>query len=131
MSVMFMIENDAVATIENYATAAFEQTGGVGNLTQSGSIFTLDFGVAIAGFGRTADLGLFNAASAPADWIDGSLVASGDAVFTNSGTGGFGDIVAGGDAGLQITFASANPGSIPRPSSSTEPTTTAPAPRWP
>ena len=90
-------------TIDNYATAAFEQTGGAGTLTQSGTIYTLDLGTIVAGQTNvTAALGLFNTASGPADLISGALTANGVTAFVNAGTGNFSAVGAGSDAPLDI-----------------------------
>jgi hypothetical protein len=97
-------------TVDNYATAAFGRISGAGSIVQSGSIFTLDLGTAVAGQVLAADLGLFNTAAGPADWITGSLTAGGDAAFSNSGTGAFGAIGAGGDAGVTIGLSSGTGG---------------------
>ena len=83
-------------TIDNYAVAAVEDTGGAGTLTGSGSAYTLNLGtVALNGTAITADLGVINAAVGPADLLGGTFTASGSTAFTNSGTAAFSGLAAG------------------------------------
>ena len=97
-------------TVDNYATAAFEAISGAVSIARSGSVFTLDLGTVVAGQALTADAGLFNTAAGPADWITGSLAARGNAAFSNSGTGAFSAVGAGGDAGLDISLSTGTAG---------------------
>ena len=93
------------ATIDNYATAAFQKASGVGSLSQVGNTYALNLGAFGTGTGDfTANLGLLNTASGPADWLNGTLVASGDTAFANIGLGGFGNVGAGGAAAFSVDF---------------------------
>ena len=59
-------------TVNNYAESAFAFGSGAGSFSQGGSIFTLDFGTVFQGSGLfTTNLLALNAASGPADLLDG------------------------------------------------------------
>jgi hypothetical protein len=89
-------------TVDNYANAELTSDG---NLTSNGigsNAFTLNLGSAIEGAASlSADLSVLNDVLGPADWLSGTLAASGSDQFTNSGFGTFGTINSGGslDAG--------------------------------
>jgi hypothetical protein len=90
-------------TVDNYATAQIELTGGVGTLTQSGTAFALNLGTVLQnGSGLVADLGVLNAASGPADLLAGSFTATSTAGFSNSGFVAFSGLVAGADERAQV-----------------------------
>ena len=93
-------------TIDNYAVAALEDTGGAGTFAGSGSAYTLNFGtIAQSATAVTADLGVINAAVGPADVLGGSFAASGSSDFTNSGTAAFSGLAAGqADTSPEVTF---------------------------
>lgn len=83
------------ATIDNYATAEIVQLSGPGMLSASGDMFRLDFGkVGIGSAPESVDLGLENAASATADLLAGSFVASGDPALVLSGFSAFAGVAA-------------------------------------
>jgi hypothetical protein len=90
-------------TVDNYATAQIELTGGVGTLTHSGTAFALNLGTVLQnGTGLVADLGVLNAVSGPADLLAGSFTATGTAGFSNSGFVAFSGLVAGADERAQV-----------------------------
>ncbi len=96
-------------TIDNYATASIEQTGGTGTLAPAdvANVYTLDLGSAEQGTGSlSTSLEVLNAAQGPAaDLLDGSFTISGNAEFANSGFGDFAGLNFGdADTDLGITL---------------------------
>jgi hypothetical protein len=90
-------------TVDNYATAQIELTGGVGTLTHSGTAFALNLGTVLQnGTALVADLGVLNAVSGPSDLLAGSFTAAGTAGFSNAGLVAFSGLVAGADERAQV-----------------------------
>ncbi|MGA3402999.1 MAG: choice-of-anchor D domain-containing protein, partial [Acetobacteraceae bacterium] len=101
------------ATIDNYATAAIEQGSGAGSLSAIGNTYTLDFGTVAAAPGEIPDsLDIANIATGQADWLSGSLTASGDAAFSDTGLGSIGTVSAGDSTPLSIDLSTANAGTF-------------------
>jgi hypothetical protein len=99
------------ATIDNYATAAIQQVGSVGALSQVGNTYTLDLGTFANGIGTVvSDLDVANTASGPADWLSGILSASGDSAFSDTGLGSFGTLGAGGTTPFSVDLSTTNSG---------------------
>ncbi len=94
-------------TVDNYATAAIQQTSGTGStLTQAGSLFTLDFGTVRSGSpALTVGLDIRNTASGPADLLSGVFAGAASGVFSEVGLTSFSGLSAGaaGDSS-SITF---------------------------
>ncbi|NND47745.1 MAG: choice-of-anchor D domain-containing protein [Woeseiaceae bacterium] len=87
-----------IGTVNNLAAALFENVGTFGTLSGSGSAFTLDFGsIALSDIGATliANLGIRNAASGPADNLDGTFASILPGMFTLSGFNPFSGLAAG------------------------------------
>ncbi len=105
------VDVPVTVTVDNYATAAIEQTGGPGTVSHAGSVYTLNLGTLIAGQGDvTADFGLFNIAGGPADWLTGSLLAAGSTAFANTGLGSIGTLGAGGGDPFTVALSTSNTG---------------------
>ena len=87
-------------TVDNYASVALHSDGA---LTATGNgTYTLDLGSAKQGAAAlTAHVTASNAASGPADWLNGAFMISGGDGYTNSGFGTFSQLAAGAstDAG--------------------------------
>jgi hypothetical protein len=84
-------------TVDNYADPVI--TSG-GSLTVSGTNYILNLGTAVLGAAPlTAALSVGNAATGPADWLNGTFAVSGAAAFSNSGFAGFGTLAAGSSLG--------------------------------
>ena len=67
-------------TVNNYATAALQQSSGPGTLVHSGSVYTLDLGsIAQDTSDVIAGLNIANTATGPADWLTGTMSRNGDA----------------------------------------------------
>jgi len=84
------------AQVNNLANAHFGLFSGVGVLTQSGNVFTLDLGNIFLGSSRAATLRLDNFITGPADDLSGgmfNLAAAND--FSFSGFGPLGTLAAG------------------------------------
>jgi hypothetical protein len=83
--------------VDNYANAELTSDG---NLTSNGvgtNAFTLNLGSATeGGTALSANLEVLNSVLGPADWLSGTLAASGSGQFTNAGFGAFGTINAAG-----------------------------------
>ncbi len=84
-------------TVDNYATAAMEQTGGNGSMTPNATVsntYTLDLGSTEQYTNPlTADLAEINAAAGPAaDQLDGSYTITGDSEYADTGFGAFSGI---------------------------------------
>ena len=100
-------------TVYNYATATVQNFGTVGRLTQSGSIETFDLGTFSVGAGAgviAASLDVANTATGPADWLIGSLTATGDAALTDIGLGTLGTLYASNSHGFTIDLSTAHAG---------------------
>jgi len=83
-------------TVENSATAAFENISGFGTFTNSGTLWSLNLGTVSEGSAPLAiDLGVLNAAAGESDLLSGSLAASGPSAFTASGLAAFSNLAAG------------------------------------
>jgi len=86
--------------VNNYARSAFQQVAGSGSFSQSGSIYTINFGTLLQGTsGITASLLALNSALGPADLLSGtySFGALTDVVL--SGFNPFADLAAGSSIG--------------------------------
>ena len=100
-------------TVDNFATAQVEDTGGVGSFAGSNGNYTLNLGSVIqGGAALVGDLGVLNAASGLADLLSGTFAVTGAGSFTNSGfTPGFSGLGAGKDERSQaITLSTATSG---------------------
>ena len=78
-----------------------------------GNTYTVDLGTFGQGAGTVTDaLNVANIAptGAPADWLSGTLTASGDAAITDTGLGAFGTLDAGGTSPFSIELSTANAG---------------------
>jgi hypothetical protein len=86
-------------TVDNFATAQVEDTGGVGTFAGSNGNYTLNLGsVAQGGAALVGDLGVLNAATGLADLLSGTFAITGASSFTNTGfTPGFSGLGAGQD----------------------------------
>ena len=83
-------------TVDNYATAAWEEISGGGTFSQSGNNYTLNLGTIKQGSGLlTVDLGALNSASGPADALSGSFQSTGSSAFALSGFDDFANLAAG------------------------------------
>ena len=94
-------------TVDNYAKVALEQTSGPVALTQSGNVYTLDFGTLAKGSAGLDDtLAVLNSATGLADLLGGSFTPSGSAPgFDLSGFGAFSGLGAGqAKGGLTVDF---------------------------
>ncbi len=91
-----------LATVDNYALAAFEDPSGPA-LTGTSVSQTLNLGSVVQGASAlSVSLGVLNAASGLADLLGGTLTSAGAAGFTNSNFGTFGGLGAGQDEHAQI-----------------------------
>ena len=91
-----------LATVDNYALAAFEDPSGPA-LTGTSTNATLNLGsVALGGAALTATLGVLNDAPGLSDLLAGTITGMGGAGFTNSGFGTFGGLGAGQDEHAQL-----------------------------
>jgi len=86
-------------TVDNFATAQVEDTGGIGSFAGSNGIYTLNLGsVAQGGTALVGDLGVLNAATELADLMSGTFAVTGAGSFINTGfTPGFSGLGAGQD----------------------------------
>ena len=81
-TVLGTVDVPVSVTVNNYATAAIQQTGGPGELVQTGSVYTLNLGSFAQGVGTAAtNLDIANTASGPADLLSGSLSSNGGSAF--------------------------------------------------
>jgi hypothetical protein len=97
-----------VGTVFNPASVGLQTLAGSGNLSESGSVYTLDLGTLWQP--GSVDLGVFNQASTPADTLSGSFAAIGSRLFTNSGFASFSGLAAGADdAAPVITIGTSGP----------------------
>jgi hypothetical protein len=100
-------------TIDNYATAQIELTGGTGTLTHSGAAYTLNLGSVFQnGTSLVADLGVLNAAGGPADLLGGSFTVGGTTAFTNSGLVAFTGLGAGAQETSQVVTLNTGTGGV-------------------
>ena len=82
-------------TVDNYAVAAFQDTGGPA-ATGTSTNETINLGSATQGAAAlTLALGALNAATGLSDLLQGSITTQGAAGFTNSGFGSFSGLAAG------------------------------------
>jgi hypothetical protein len=87
-----------MGTVNNLARALFENVGLFGTLSGSGSAFLLDFGdlgLSALGSTLTANLGIRNGASGPADNLDGFFSDISAGSFALAGFDPFFDLIAG------------------------------------
>ncbi len=100
------LEFPVYADILNYATAAIVQLGSVGTLTGGGHDYTLNLDDISLNSGTVvATLGVANLASIAADYLEGTVTASGDPEYSLSGNTYFSYIGAGGtQSGLNIAI---------------------------
>jgi len=87
------------AQINNLANAAFSLAAGAGSLSQSGNIFTLDYGNLVIGQTLSTTMALINDIAGPADELQGMFDTSSAGAFTLAGWNPFTGLVAGGSIG--------------------------------
>ena len=93
------------AQVNNYANADLNKTGGDGGFSQSGKVFTLDFGNVILGASANSWLEVLNDVVGPADLLDGLFNFLDAQDFLYAGFGGFSDLAAGNSVGgLNVGF---------------------------
>jgi hypothetical protein len=93
------------AQVNNLANAVFRLAGGAGSLSQSGNVFTLDYGNLTTGNTFGTIMALENDTTGPADDLQGSFNTSGAAAFTLAGWGPFSGLMAGNSiGGLNLTY---------------------------
>jgi hypothetical protein len=97
---------DLTMTVNSFAVATIEKTGGAGTLVANGNTRTLDFGtIQLGSAPLAADLDVRNIAAGPADLLSGSFTQSSSGVFANSGFVTFSGLGAGmAGAASDITF---------------------------
>jgi hypothetical protein len=102
------------AQVNNFAELALEKVGGAGSLASAANVYTLDFGtILLESADRSAELGIFNIASGPADLLNGTFSFAAGTGFSFRGFNAFADVAAGGNRrGLDIVFDSASLGSF-------------------
>jgi hypothetical protein len=100
--------------VNNYAESAFSFGSGTGSFSQSGSIFTLNFGTRIQGSGSfNATLFARNSATGPADLLDGTFDLIDPQDFGASGFNPFVNLAAGDTTGaLILSFNTSNVGTF-------------------
>ena len=101
-------------TIDNFATAEFENLSAIGSFSQSGTAYSLDLGTVAQGSGTLAvALGVLNAATGLADALSGSLTVAGSSAFTNGGTEALSGLGAGqADTAPVVTLNTDNAGTF-------------------
>ena len=93
----------------DYAQAELEQTGGAGSIVDG----TLDLGTLLSGTGSiTADLAVLNDRTDVADQLGGSISASGDSAYGNTGLGDYGLLGDLGSSGFTVSLSSQNVGTF-------------------
>ncbi|MEM7078889.1 MAG: choice-of-anchor D domain-containing protein [Pseudomonadota bacterium] len=92
-----------VGTVNNLAAVGLDKVAGDGGLSQVGNTFTLDFGNVVLGDTVSASLDLSNAASGPADFLEGLFSATALAQFDISGFDPF-SLAAGAVQSLLVEF---------------------------
>ena len=93
------------AQVNNLANAVFTLAGGAGSLSQSGNVFTLDYGNLAFGNTFGTIMALENDIAGPADDLRGSFDTSGAAAFSLAGWGPFSALMAGSSiGGLNLTY---------------------------
>jgi len=102
------------AQVNSFAELAVAHAAGAGSLSGSAGGYTLDFGTILLGSaGPMAELGILNAASGPADLLNGAFSFGTGTGFTFDGFGPFAGIAAGvTQSGLDIVFDSASLGTF-------------------
>jgi hypothetical protein len=91
-----------LATVDNYALAAFEDPSGPA-LTGTSTNETLNLGSVLQGStALSVSIGVLNAAAGLSDLLGGTLTSAGAAGFTNSNFGSFSGLGAGQDEHAQI-----------------------------
>ncbi len=102
------------ATVDHYAAAAFEQTSGIGTLSQSGTSYTLSLGsIALGATPVTVGLGVLNNVTGPADLLSGNFGTSGPSAYTLAGFGAFSGLGAGqADISPSVTLATGTAGTF-------------------
>jgi len=93
--------------VNKYANAVFNKVSGAGALTQSGSVFTLDFGDVVQGSGAlSAILDVVNWVNGgPSDFLNGTLnVTDGSDFGTNLLMTGFSNVGADASSGNALSF---------------------------
>ena len=96
--------------VDNYANPTIQQVGGSATLSQVGDTYTLNFGTVYQGYDVIDSLDVANDVTGPADWLSGTLSASGDAAFSDTGLGAFGPLSAGDTTPVSIDFNPQGPG---------------------
>ncbi len=92
------------AQVNNYANADLNKTSGNGGFSQSGRVFTLDFGNVILGASVSSGLEVLNDIAGPADLLDGLFNFLDTQDFLYAGFGVFTDLAAGQSQGLNVNF---------------------------
>ena len=100
--------------VNNYATSAFSFGSGSGTLTQTGSTYVLDYGTVQQGSGtQSTSLVAANAATGPADLLDGTFQFLDPIDFGEAGFANFLSLMAGQTTGpLTLSFDSMTVGSF-------------------
>ena len=91
------------AQVNNLANGDFDQTGGSGSLSQTGTTYVLDLGDVVLGSSVGAQLHLLNAAAGPADDLSGSFDLSSADDFGYSGWNPLA-FLAAGQAGASMSI---------------------------
>lgn len=91
------------AQVNNLANGDFDQTGGSGSLSQTGTTYVLDLGNVVLGSSVGAQLHLLNAAAGPADELSGSFDLSSADDFGYSGWNPLA-FLAAGQAGASMSI---------------------------
>ncbi|HNQ05100.1 MAG TPA: choice-of-anchor D domain-containing protein, partial [Thiobacillaceae bacterium] len=93
------------AQVNHYANADLHKTGGHGSFSQSGWVYTLDFGNLTLGSSVNAALEVRNDVSGPADLLDGLFAFLDLQDFSYAGFNAFSNLGAGqGQGGLNVGF---------------------------
>jgi hypothetical protein len=97
--------------VDNDATAAVEQANNATVLTGPTNVATIDLGTFQPNSGTVYDtLAIANFASGQADYLTGSISASGDAAFSDTGLGAFGPVGAGSTSQFTVDLSTVNNG---------------------
>lgn len=99
---------------DNYAVAAFQESGGASPISGTGTHYTLDLGSVTKGAAALSfGLGVLNAAGGLADLLGGTIATKGAAGFTNSGFGSFSGLAAGkGETAQSVTLSTSTVGTF-------------------
>jgi hypothetical protein len=93
------------AQVNNYANADLNKTSGNGGFSQSGKVFTLDFGNVTLGASVSSWLEVLNDVAGPTDLLDGLFSFLDFMDFTYAGFGSFANLDAGqSQGGLNVGF---------------------------